>query len=138
MHFMLNVFTNERSEGGGRSNPELESRVKKLIEELSEAGVLLAMAGLAPTAKGARMRLSSGKVTVTDGPFTEAKEVIGGAWIVETNTKEEAVEIATRVWQIFRDVNGPTYVGEGEVRELFGWVNLEASRRERTESPRRP
>jgi hypothetical protein len=79
-----------------------------------------------------------GTVTVTDGPFTEAKEVIGGAWIVETNTKEEAIEIARRVWQIFADVNGPTYVGEGEVRELFGWVNLEASRRERTESPGRP
>ena len=48
MHFMLNVFTNENSKAGGRSNPELESRVKELIEELSEAGVLLAMAGLRP------------------------------------------------------------------------------------------
>jgi hypothetical protein len=66
-------------------------------EELTKAGVLLALDGLHPSAKGAKVRFSGGKPTVTDGPFTEAKELIGGYWIIDVKSKEEAVEWAKRV-----------------------------------------
>jgi hypothetical protein len=64
--------------------------------ELTKAGVLLALDGLQPTAKGARVSFASGKPTVTDGPFTEAKEVIGGYWLIQAKSKQEAIEWATR------------------------------------------
>jgi hypothetical protein len=127
MQFMLNAFANEEMETGVPSNPKLVAAITKLADELSKAGVLLAMGGLAPSSKGARVRLSGGKVTVTDGPFAETKEIIGGAWIVEVKTKEEAIELAKRVWQIFANVYGPSYEGEGEVREMFDWVSFRQS-----------
>ncbi len=65
-------------------------------EELTKAGVLLALDGLHPTSKGARVSFSGGKSTVTDGPFTEAKELIGGYWLIQVKSKEEAVEWASR------------------------------------------
>jgi hypothetical protein len=68
----------------------------KYNEELAKAGVLLALDGLQPTSKGARVAFSGGKPTVTDGPFTEAKELIGGYWIIQAKSKEEAVEWASR------------------------------------------
>jgi hypothetical protein len=126
MRFMLNAFANKNTEEGVPSDPKLGVAIGKLAEELSKAGVLLAMGGLAPSSKGARIRLSEGEVTVTDGPFAETKEIIGGAWIVRVNSKEEAIELAKRIWTIFAEVFGPSYVGEGEVREMFAWVNFEA------------
>jgi hypothetical protein len=126
MRFMLNAFTTQNSDASVPPNPKLAPAIGKLAEELSEAGVLLAMAGLAPTSKGARIKLSGGEVTVTDGPFTETKEVIGGAWIVEVDSKEDAIDLAKRIWRIFAEVYGPSYAGEGEVRELSAWVNFEA------------
>lgn len=65
-------------------------------EELTRAGVLLALDGLQPPDKGARVRYSGGRATVTDGPFSESKEVIGGYWIIQVKSKEEAVAWATR------------------------------------------
>jgi hypothetical protein len=65
-------------------------------EELSKAGVLLALDGLHPASKGARVAFSGGRSTVTDGPFTESKEVVGGYWIIQARSKEEAVEWASR------------------------------------------
>ncbi|ULQ47916.1 YciI family protein [Flagellatimonas centrodinii] len=63
---------------------------------LQEAGVLLALDGLHPPAAGARVRFSAGRATVTDGPFPEAKEVLGGYWMIEVASREEAIEWATR------------------------------------------
>jgi hypothetical protein len=68
----------------------------KYNEELTKAGVLLALDGLHPTSKGARVRISGGKATVTDGPFTETKEVIGGYWLIQARSREEAIEWASR------------------------------------------
>jgi hypothetical protein len=65
-------------------------------EELTKAGVLLSLDGLQPTAKGARVSFSGGKASVKDGPFTEAKEMIGGYWLIQARSKEEAVEWASR------------------------------------------
>lgn len=68
----------------------------KYNEDLSKAGVLLSLDGLRPPADGARIRFSGGTPTVTDGPFAEAKEVVGGYWLIQASSKEEAVEWATR------------------------------------------
>ena len=77
-----------------------------------KAGFLLATEGCLPSALGARVRISGGKVTVTDGPFTEAKEVVGGFAILRANSKEEAVEMAKNFLQVVGD-------GECELRQLY-------------------
>ena len=75
---------------------EIVIPMRKYNEELVKAGVLLAAEGLHPTSKGTRIRISGGKRIVTDGPFTEAKEVIAGFWIIQVKSREEAVEWANR------------------------------------------
>jgi hypothetical protein len=76
--------------------PELMAAIMKLGEEATNSGNLLDTAGLAPSAMGARVNLSAGDLTVTDGPFAEAKEVLGGYWMIQVKSKEEAVEWASR------------------------------------------
>ncbi len=82
-------------------------------EELTKAGVLLALDGLAPSSQGARVRFDGRETTVTDGPFTEAKELIGGYWILDVRSKDEAVEWAKRI----PHVQGESF--EIEVRRIF-------------------
>jgi len=85
----------------------------KFIEEIAAAGVLVRTDGLLPSARGARVRRTEdGKVTVTDGPFAESKEVVGGYAIIDVATREEAIEWTKR----FLKVAGP---GESEVREMY-------------------
>jgi hypothetical protein len=84
----------------------------KLVEEGMKAGYLLAVEGCMPSATGARVRLSSGKLTVTDGPFTESKEVIGGLALLQANSKNEAIELVKQFLQVAGD-------GECELRQLF-------------------
>ena len=80
------------------SNPDMElvGAMHKYNEEMTKAGVLLAAEGLHPPSKGARIQVSGGKRIITDGPFTEAKEVVAGFWIIEVRSKEEAIEWAKR------------------------------------------
>jgi hypothetical protein len=84
----------------------------KLIEDGMKAGYLLSVEGCLPSAMGARVRLSNGKVTVTDGPFTEAKEVVGGLAILRANSKEEAIKLADQFLRVAGD-------GECELRQLY-------------------
>jgi hypothetical protein len=93
-------------------SPEEMAAMGKLIEDWMKAGVLLATEGCLPSSKGSRVRLSSGKVTVTDGPFTESKEVIGGFAILEAKSKEEAIELCKGFLKVAGD-------GETEIRELY-------------------
>ncbi|HTL57980.1 MAG TPA: YciI family protein [Candidatus Limnocylindrales bacterium] len=72
------------------------ARMMKYNEELAKAGVLVSLDGLQPLVKGARVAFSSGNPTVTDGPFVEAKEVVGGFWMIQTKSKEEALEWVKR------------------------------------------
>ena len=92
--------------------------IAKLAEEEAKAGTMLGSGGLGPTALGARVRLSGGQVTVTDGPFTEAKEVIGGYAQFELKSKEEAVESAVRFMELHKKY-WPGWEGETEVRQMF-------------------
>jgi hypothetical protein len=88
------------------------SRMGKLIEDGFKAGWLVATEGCLPSALGARVRRSGGSLTVTDGPFTEAKELIGGFAILRTNSKEEAIQLAKE----FLSVVGE---GECELRQVY-------------------
>jgi len=92
--------------------------IGKLGEEAAKAGVMVEMGGLLPTAMGARLRLAGGKLTVTDGPFSEAKEVIGGYAVYSVKTKAEAVAWATRFMNLHEQL-WPGWEGETELRQLM-------------------
>jgi hypothetical protein len=87
MRFMMIVKANKDSEAGVLPSQELISAMGKYNEELMKAGVLLDLAGLQASSKGARVRFSRGKRTVVDGPFTESKELIAGYWIIQVKSK---------------------------------------------------
>jgi len=89
MRFMTIVKTRENAE---QPSPALIQAIMKLGEDASKKGVMVEMGGLLPTAAGARARLANGKITVTDGPFSEAKEVIGGFAVYDVASKQEAME----------------------------------------------
>jgi hypothetical protein len=86
----------EKAAPGTAPSPEAVGAMMKYNEALQKAGVLLSLDGLHPPATGARVSFSGGKPTVTDGPFIEAKEVIGGFWMIQVKSKEEAIEWAKR------------------------------------------
>lgn len=93
---------------------KLMADMDKLMQELTRAGVLIEAQGLRPTSEGTRVRLSRGKLSTVDGPFTEAKEVIGGYSIVDVKSKEQAIELARR----FLALHGDEWEIECEVRQL--------------------
>jgi hypothetical protein len=111
MRFLLVHRIDESKPDAYAPSPEIAAGVGQMIGDMTKAGVLLAADGVAHSSKGARVRASGGKVTVTDGPFTEAKEVIGGFAMLQVRSKAEAVEWASRFADLLGDV-------EVEVREV--------------------
>ncbi len=111
MRFMVLVKASEESEAGVLPSKELISAMGDYNEELVKAGVLLAAEGLQASSKGARVVWSGGRRTVVDGPFTEAKELVAGFWLLQVKSKDEAVEWAQRI--PFGDG------AEVEVRQVF-------------------
>jgi hypothetical protein len=96
-------------------NPPTEQEMAemgKFIEEMMKSGTLLATEGCLPSALGARVRLSKGKFSVTDGPFIEAKELIGGFALIQAKSKEEAIKITKNFLKVAGD-------GETEIRQVF-------------------
>jgi hypothetical protein len=93
MRFMTIVKSRET---GAQPSPALIEKIGKLGEEAAKNGVMVGMGGLLPTALGARARLANGKITFTDGPFTEAKEIIGGYAIYDVPSKKDAIEWTRR------------------------------------------
>ena len=96
MRFMMIMLPGQKPGQAYGPTPEAVAAMTKYNDTLRKAGVLLALDGLHPTEKGARVSFPDGKSTVTDGPFAEAKEVIGGYWLIQAKSKEEAVEWASR------------------------------------------
>ncbi len=96
MRFMVLVPASEESEAGVMPSEDLLAAMGKYNEELAKAGVMLAGEGLHPTSKGARVRFDGKERTVTDGPFTETKELIAGFWLIQAKSKEEALEWVKR------------------------------------------
>jgi hypothetical protein len=101
----------------GTPDPKEMAAMDRYNEELRRAGVLLDLNGLEPTAKGAKVKFSGNKRTVIDGPFSEAKEVIGGYWIIQVRSKEEALEWAKRI--PFGTEVHPGHEVEVELRQVF-------------------
>ena len=97
MRFMMIMPANEQSEAGEMPSTDVLAEMGKYNEELVQAGVMLAGEGLHPTSKGARIKFTSGEPTVVDGPFTESKELIAGFWIIQVDSREEAIEWAKKV-----------------------------------------
>lgn len=97
MRFMMFMLPNIDPDADWTPSPEAVATMTKYNEALVKAGVLLAGEGLHPQTEGQRVAFSGGKPTVIDGPFTEAKEMIGGYWILDVKSKDEALEWAKRV-----------------------------------------
>jgi hypothetical protein len=114
MRFMVIVKTTPESEKKGPlSDPQLLADMGKYNEELIKAGIVLAMDGLHPSSKGARVKFSGKSRTVIDGPFTESKELIAGFWLWQVKSLEEAIEWVKRC-------PNPQYVdSEIEIRQVF-------------------
>jgi hypothetical protein len=98
MRFMMLRFPEgyDKAVPGAMPDPKAVTAMMKYNESLRKAGVLLALDGLHPPSMGARVSFSGGKPRITDGPFTEAKEVVGGYWMIQVKSREEAVEWASR------------------------------------------
>ena len=114
MRFLSMIRIDEKS--GQAPSEQLMQDMGKLIDEMTRNGVLISTAGLRPTAEGASVRLRRGKLFVTDGPFTETKEVIGGYAVIEAKSMQEALELTKR----FLRVHGDEWDIECEVRQLDG------------------
>ena len=109
MKFLSMYKTAERSVPPSQ---EEMARMGQLIEKHMRSGKLLATEGCLPSSQGARVRLSSGKISVKDGPFTESKEIVGGFAILQAGSKQEAIELAKEFLQVAGD-------GECEIRQVF-------------------
>jgi hypothetical protein len=105
MRFLMTVTA------GQEPDEKMMTEMGQLVEDLTKAGVLLATGGLDPV--GTRVSAVDGKVTVTDGPFTEAKEAILSFALVDARSKEEAIELARRFWQVAR-------TGAGTIQQVYG------------------
>lgn len=110
MRFMVIVKGTKESEAGVLPSREALEEMGKFNEQLSQAGIMLAGEGLHPSSKGARVKFSGGKATVTDGPFAEAKELVAGFWLWQVRSRDEAIEWVRRA---------PFRNEELEIRQVF-------------------
>jgi hypothetical protein len=115
MRFLC-IYKPSKQEGTPPTQQDM-AEMGKLIDEMTQAGVLLATEGCLPSAMGARVRLSKGKLTVTDGPFAETKELIGGFALIRAKSKEEAIEWTKRFLKVAGD-------GESEIRQVYDGDDL--------------
>jgi hypothetical protein len=115
MRFMVIVKASPESEKEGfLPDPQLLAEMGKFNEELIQAGIVLAMDGLHPSSKGARVKFSGKSITVVDGPFTEAKELVAGFWLWQVKSLEEAIE-----WVKRAPFGNRAGEGEVEIRQVF-------------------
>jgi hypothetical protein len=114
MRFMIMGKATKESEAGVLPKPEAFAAMQQYNEEVAKAGILLAAEGLAPSAKGARVKFSGDERTVIDGPFTETKELIAGFTIIQVKSLAEAIEWVKRAPNL-----SPTGEAEVEIRNLM-------------------
>jgi hypothetical protein len=118
MRFMVIVKSDANSEAGKLPDEKMLIEMGKLNEEMIKAGVMLAGEGLQPSSKGAKVRFDKDKRTVIDGPFAEAREMIGGFWILKVASKAEVIEWVKKV---------PFDSGEIEIRQISEASDFEAA-----------
>ena len=125
MRFMMIMFPGKTADATPITNsPDIVEKMKAMIaynEALQKAGILLALDGLHQSKEGARVRAAGGKKTITDGPFTEAKEIVGGYWIIQVRSREEALEWAKRI--PLEHENPDAFV---EVRQIYDMAEFPA------------
>ncbi|HVH43119.1 MAG TPA: YciI family protein [Labilithrix sp.] len=120
MRFMILMYPGPKAEAGVLPDEAAIARMMKYNEDLSKAGVLLALDGLHPSTKGARIRFPKGKPQVEGGPFTDANALVGGYWMLQTKSREEAIEWAKRCPASHDDMI--------ELRQVFEASDFEAAR----------
>ena len=123
MRFMMIVKATKDTEAGVMPSEEMLAAMGAFNEEMVKAGVMLAAEGLQPSSKGARIRFDHGKRSVIDGPFTETKELVGGFWIIQVKSKEEAIEWMKRAPAPY----GDDEVSEIEIRQVYEMSDLPAA-----------
>ena len=116
MRFMMLMYPDGKAEAGVMPSAEQMEAMIRYNGELGKAGVLLALDGLQPSSTGVRVKFEGGKPRVVDGPFTESKEIVGGYWILQVKSKEEAIEWARRL-----PLEGDSFV---ELRPMFELAEL--------------
>lgn len=119
MRYMMIVRGPEDFSKSGPPPMELMEAIGKLGEDATKSGKMVSMGGLRPTKQGFQIALKNGKLVTTDGPFTEAKEVIGGFTILELASKEEAMAEAAKFMELHRKL-WPKWEGVTEVRPMYG------------------
>jgi len=112
MRVMGLLKADQHSESGAPPSAELMEKMGKFVEEVTKAGIMISSDGLLPSSKGKRIRLAGGKVTVTDGPFTESKELVASYALMQVKSMAEAVEWTTRFLKVLGQ-------GECELRPIF-------------------
>lgn len=117
---LIKIANNSDYEAGKPVPAALEAAMGELMGEWTKNGAMVSAAGLKPTSKGARVRLDGGDARVTDGPFTEAKEVVGGFFVLEAKDKAAAVEMTRRFVELHGKVLGRDFQLECEVRAFDG------------------
>jgi hypothetical protein len=124
MRFIMMVKSDSKSEAGALPDEQLMTKMALFNEEMARAGVMKGGEGLQPSSKGVRVRLADKKTTVVDGPFAEARELVGGFWMVETRSLEEAIAWAKRT---------PFEGGEVEIRQVYEMSDFPADPTETAE-----
>ena len=127
MRFLMLIYPSPQAEAGVLPDAKLVGEMMKYNEELAKSGVLISLDGLHPTSKGARVSFPGGKPKVTDGPFTESKEVLGGFWMINVKSKQEAIDWARRV-----PANADDMV---EVRQVFEIADFPEDVQKAADSP---
>jgi hypothetical protein len=117
MRYMMMVKATADYEAGMPPSPKLMEGMGKLVGEMMQAGILLAAEGLQPSSQGVRLKHARGERLVTDGPFAETKELIGGYAILRAKSKQEAIALADRMLAVHIDAGIPEC--EVEIRPLF-------------------
>jgi hypothetical protein len=122
MRFLMLIYPGLTNEGDWTPDVETVQEMTRYNEELTKAGVLLALDGLHPSSEGARITFADGERVITDGPFAETKELIGGYWIIDVSSKDEAIEWAKRC-----PIGGDVKL---ELRRIFEMSDFPAELRE--------
>jgi hypothetical protein len=118
------LMLGKHGENPGPPPPEFLEAMAKLDEDANKSGTMIVSGGLMPIAKSTRVRLSRGQVTAIDGPYTEAKEVVGGFAMFELKSKEEAIEGARSFMELHKKY-WPGWEGETEIRQVLGMEAFE-------------
>jgi hypothetical protein len=119
MRYMMLVKCTKESEAELPPNPELMAAIAKLAEDATRRGVMIGAGGLLPTSHATRIHVLNGKTSVTDGPFAETKELVGGYAIFSLSSREEAVKLGRDFMQLHADILGASYEGQLEIRPMF-------------------